>query len=464
MKRKRNIIAVVSTFVLLLSYPNIGQSYEKVLTFQDPVVGYSADGFLGWEGYNSNFNGYHVADDFGTGIGTAVFAIAKGRVKYTLYDPNDLTGSDWLGLIIIEHELSNGEKVCSIYGHVKHVGINVGDDLDIQGSKIGEVMDYTAPNPDHIHFAIYTDSFGTTEGNYPSWGHGYLPSSTWPGKYFNPLAFVKIGRFANMSSEITLQFVKRYELKLGVPFTDVGGSIYVHDWNGITIQNFQNTDVNNRYGTDGQTALIYNAGQNKCWLVKEGFWGIYKVGQFHFPNGQAGNLFGPVYLGAPHEDEHQDAVNSDIQTQEFEQCWLQWRRSTGAFGIVWKSGYAPAGLQAFISYVVTLEGNNIVVIAGGPDTTPTPQATPTPTPVGSSGGNHPDPQQPGFPMNYVYTGSGYPVELQFNGNVPSAIVLKGVAQRSAADNPLVQIEFSQLGRYRNGLVEGKWMGKYEVTQ
>ena len=81
---------------------------------------------------------------------------------------------------------------------------------------------------------------------------------------------------------------------------------------------------------------------------------------------------------------------------------------------------------------------------------------PTPTPVGSSGGNHPDPQQPGFPMDYRYTGTDAPVELQFSGNVPSAIVLKGVAQRSSAGNPLVQIALSSVAQ--------KWFGIYEITQ
>ena len=91
---------------------------------------------------------------------------------------------------------------------------------------------------------------------------------------------------------------------------------------------------------------------------------------------------------------------------------------------------------------------------GGPEPTATPIPTPTTTPPGVIGGNHPDPQQPGFPMNYTYTGSEYPVELQFRGGVPSAIVLQSLIEHPGTGNPLVQIALAPVAQF----------GIYEITQ
>ena len=220
---------------------------------------------------------------------------------------------------------------------------------------------------------------------------------------------------------------------LGSPVSNRNGGVYVHDWNGVTLQDFRGDSTGYYHG---YTAIMLNPNGTQAHVLKEGFWSQYM-----------GNN-GAVAYGAARSDEVPN-----------------WLDKTGAYG---QAGKTYQSAQEFEQVVMFWDGAALsvqqrnpnvsiapdFVIAGGPDTTPTPQATPTPTPVGSSGGNHPDTQQPGFPMNYTYTGNGYPVEMQFNGNVPSAIVLKGVAQRSTTDNPLVQIELAPVAQF----------GIYEITQ
>lgn len=156
--------------------------------------------------------------------------------------------------------------------------------------------------------------------------------------------------------------------KLGLPFNNGDGE-FVHKWpndntlNNVIIQDFRGSI----YGADGQIALIYNRGQNKSWLLKEGFWGLYKPDQFtlSFNDETLDDFFGPRDLGAPRESEHNDVSDSSIRTQEFQKGWFQWHSRTDTFKIIWKSGYAPIGFQSNVAYQVipnwkTAENGSIV--------------------------------------------------------------------------------------------------------
>ena len=180
--------------------------YQIADNFVFPVYGYiEDDGCLNWGGYNSEYfpGKRHVADDYCCALETEVKAVAKGRVKYTLYDPNNSTGYGWYGLIIIEHTLEDNSKVCSIYGHVKPVNIAAGTDIDSINTKIGEVLNYP-PSSNHIHFGIYNGEFGANEGVYPSWCHGYLPENEWPGQYLDPVAFIESHQCSDTPQNLSL--------------------------------------------------------------------------------------------------------------------------------------------------------------------------------------------------------------------------------------------------------------------
>jgi len=218
-----------------------------------------------------------------------VYAIANGEVIESYYE----SGSSWGNLILIRHILLNGEVVFSLYGHLDTRMVSVGDLVTI-GQQIGTVGKGIGLNA-HLHSEIRKSSLADRSAKFFPCGNSGYNEAFVIRNYFNTEAFVKIGRFANMSSEITLKFVERYELKIGVPY-DNGGTIYVHRWpeqgnEYVLIQDFLNEDENNRYGTDGQTALIYNPSTQRCYLVKEGFWGYYKQNN------------GPITLGPPFTDE-----------------------------------------------------------------------------------------------------------------------------------------------------------------
>lgn len=104
---------------------------------------------------------------------------------------------------------------------------------------------------------------------------------------------------------------------VGEPF-DNGGGTYVHNWNGVWIQDFHL----GKYGDDGQSAIIYNPNNNKAYLVLGGFWGHYKTNN------------GPFELGAPLGDE-QYCVCTDTQCvdaqQVFEKGTLQWTPLKGVY-------------------------------------------------------------------------------------------------------------------------------------
>src|SRR3989339_946773 len=352
-------------------------------------------------------------------------------------------------------DLGYGVKIDHGNGYVSETGhyvsmpyVKVGDYV-VQGQLLGVMGSTGNSTGKHTHFQVFYNGLCRSDvpESKPEPLSEYTGDTLKVGKTVMSDNYFVIGKYSNGTTNQAI--INRYTQStlaghpLGSPVSNRNGGVYVHDWNGVTLQDFRGDSTGYYHG---YTAIMLNPNGTQAHVLKEGFWSQYM-----------GNN-GAVAYGAARSDEVPN-----------------WLDKTGAYG---QAGKTYQSAQEFEQVVMFWDGAALsvqqrnpnvsiapdFVIAGGPDTTPTPQATPTPTPVGSSGGNHPDTQQPGFPMNYTYTGNGYPVEMQFNGNVPSAIVLKGVAQRSAADNPLVQIEFSQLGRYRNGLVEGKWMGKYEVTQ
>lgn len=103
---------------------------------------------------------------------------------------------------------------------------------------------------------------------------------------------------------------------LGWAFSDNGGSPFVHRIRNLELQNFKNTNPDNRFGTDGETALVVSpsiglAGPKAVYLLKEGFWGAYKC----IPGSDGKPMGGAEYLGAPSSDEVQRGkIDGNCQT------------------------------------------------------------------------------------------------------------------------------------------------------
>lgn len=136
-----------------------------------------------WDGNGTSE--YHLADDACAPAGTDVYAVANGEVKWA---GSYYSCPDWIGLIVIEHELPSGRKVVSIYGHALPVpGIHGGAEVT-KGQLIGELVSYCYG--DHIHFGIYDGPFEQIYCGGPGncYVRGYAP---YLGNYVDPIQFVQ---------------------------------------------------------------------------------------------------------------------------------------------------------------------------------------------------------------------------------------------------------------------------------
>ncbi|KPA11826.1 secreted protein containing Cadherin domain protein, partial [Candidatus Magnetomorum sp. HK-1] len=107
-------------------------------------------------------------------------------------------------------------------------------------------------------------------------------------------------------------FVKAYLNEngaLGQPF-DNGSTIFVHDWNGIFIQDFRGEIY-------GESALIFNSNNNEAYALKNKFWEKYK---------ENGN--GPIEYGMPKTNEISNP-NHDVVIQYFEKGFMYYSPTLG---------------------------------------------------------------------------------------------------------------------------------------
>jgi murein DD-endopeptidase MepM/ murein hydrolase activator NlpD len=154
---------------------------------------------------NSNYgNKLHAAEDIrASSHGMEVFAAAAGRVMLarTWKDcPN------WGYILVIEHTLPDGTKVCSIYGHLDATTVLVAENqtVDRPGILLGKTGNYSCWK-EHLHFGIHIGPFGRSVGSYPSWLTGYLPPAQFPQDYVKPSDFIRTHVTSNVvRTEATL--------------------------------------------------------------------------------------------------------------------------------------------------------------------------------------------------------------------------------------------------------------------
>ena len=135
---------------------------------------------------------YHLGEDVPRAAGTPVMAAGDGVVK-----DRALRGGGYGHVVVIEHTLENGQKVCTVYGHLRESGLAPLGFVE-QGTIIGYLTDApgqfgTAP---HLHFGVRAGSYAalTAPGGTDSDGQwryrGYGPisvSAFWmePSSLFN---------------------------------------------------------------------------------------------------------------------------------------------------------------------------------------------------------------------------------------------------------------------------------------
>lgn len=153
------------------AYP-VGKT-EKVTQAKDGDEWYNAQDFgtndhLG-EDWNKNSGG-------DTDCGEPVYAAAAGVI--TLAED---AGPGWGNVVIIDHVLASGEKVQSLYGHLREIAKTGGEVK--KREQIGRVGNANGRYPCHLHFEIRKE-------NCPVWGRAGGGYSSDPTGWVDPSDFI----------------------------------------------------------------------------------------------------------------------------------------------------------------------------------------------------------------------------------------------------------------------------------
>jgi len=126
---------------------------------------------------------YHLGDDIGISAGSPVYAIATGTVKHIGVH------TDFGTVILIEHTLSNQEKIVSLYGHLgKEIKVKEGQFVN-KNQIIGYIgtIDVNGGWPEHLHFGIRKGTYIDIKTNWVYWGLG---SKDKLNDWYNPTEFL----------------------------------------------------------------------------------------------------------------------------------------------------------------------------------------------------------------------------------------------------------------------------------
>ena len=158
---------------------SVGQSKSYQYEFRDciatnfdyPVGKPDADGYYNALSFTEND---HLGDDWNaiTGgnsdLGDPVFAVANGYVKYAEHN-----GYGWGNVIRIDHKLSDGMVIESLYAHCDTMFVRYGEWVRI-GDTIGTIGNADGIYFAHLHFEIRDDINMPIGGGYSDYIEGYL--------------------------------------------------------------------------------------------------------------------------------------------------------------------------------------------------------------------------------------------------------------------------------------------------
>ena len=143
-----------------------GEPPDEQTLFEYPVGDgstYPAGGWQVWQvlgHYWGVYGGRHLAQDIahpGGGVATVdapVRAMADGVVRYA--GPN---GSSYRNVVLIEHDLGDGESICAFYGHVTAPLVETGQEVE-RGEQVTSVLDWAlaidggASSNTHLHYVL----------------------------------------------------------------------------------------------------------------------------------------------------------------------------------------------------------------------------------------------------------------------------------------------------------------------
>ncbi|MBE7484108.1 MAG: M23 family metallopeptidase [Polyangiaceae bacterium] len=124
-----------------------------------PAGGWMVSQVLGNYLYSPPFVGGHLAEDVfnpnGPSANQPVYSVADGTVAFA-----GTNSSSYKNVVMIKHDLGNGTKICSFYGHLWPPVVSTGQSVK-RGQKIAEVMDWAyfyGNENSHLHYALVTEA------------------------------------------------------------------------------------------------------------------------------------------------------------------------------------------------------------------------------------------------------------------------------------------------------------------
>lgn len=224
-KRTGMIVALAMIFVLAAS--TTAQAYATADTFQNPLSNYRISGYTFGQDVPSPGK-VHAGEDLRAWTYNPVYAIANGQVKKS----GPATG--YGRVIVIEHKLPDGSKICSIYGHLSTVkgGMpSVGREV-----RKGQLVGYIGNDGEngiggpHLHFGIRKGGYN---GHYEGWVYRSQLS-----KYHKPSDYLNLIQVTG-SNDIYRLYNLGHKAKIYSP--NVFNS---WDWNWNDVRSVTRTELN----------------------------------------------------------------------------------------------------------------------------------------------------------------------------------------------------------------------------
>jgi len=128
----------------------------------------------------------HLGEDWNknsggnTDCGEPVYSAAKGRIVYA-----ENAGAGWGNVVIIEHELVNGTKVQTLYGHLQKI-LKTSGTVNLR-EQIGEVGNADGKYLCHLHFELREESS-------PMWNQAGVGYSAENKGWLDPSDFIDKNR------------------------------------------------------------------------------------------------------------------------------------------------------------------------------------------------------------------------------------------------------------------------------
>ncbi|MBI2415964.1 MAG: M23 family metallopeptidase, partial [Candidatus Kerfeldbacteria bacterium] len=185
-------IFLLSIFVML-GLTNNSEAADIASSFEFPVPNYNVTGYDFGDTVSSDV--LHLGEDATAAALDPIYASANGHIV-----PSPITGwhESYGYVVVIEHELPDGDIVYSVSGHMRSEGLKTSGDVS-QGDVIG-YAGYDDENGDggpHLHFGIY---YGSYSGSWVFYGRG-----TNTANWYDPTDFITSHQIdcTDYSSEIS---------------------------------------------------------------------------------------------------------------------------------------------------------------------------------------------------------------------------------------------------------------------